>query len=123
MEVSEGFRKNAHQYLTRAPEAPSPQELYEKLCQQIHTAGGWVTSAPGADTLRFEIPERSAFPEQLRDRGWKPLHMGKGTRVVPGAVVETITVYSTGKPFQCRNDGFMGVNVYDLKLKGAHPKG
>ena len=99
------------------------QGLYEKLCHQIDAAGGWVTSVPGADTLRFEISERSAFPEQLRAAGWRPLHMGKGTRVVPGAVVETITVPSTGKPFQCRNDGFMGVNVYDLKLKGAHPKG
>jgi hypothetical protein len=49
--------------------------------------------------------------------------MGTGTRVVPGGVVETITVHTTAKPFQCRNDGFMGVNAYDLKLKGALPKG
>jgi hypothetical protein len=92
------------------------QELYEKLCQQIDAAGGWVTSVPGADTLRFEIPERSALPEQLRAAGWSPLHLGTGTRVAPGAVVEMITVHSTGKPFQCRNDNFMGVDVYDLKL-------
>ena len=123
MEVSEAFRKNAQQCLTRAQEAPSPQEPGENLCRQIQAAGGWVTSVPGADTLRFEISERSALPEQLRAAGWKPLHMGRGTRVVPSAVVETIAVHSTGKLFQCRNEGFMGVNVYDLKLKGAHPKG
>ena len=99
------------------------QEQYELLCRQIHAAGGWVTSVPGADTLRFEIPERSALPQQLRVAGWRPLHMGRDTRAVPSAVPETITVHSTGKPFRCRNDGFMGVNVYDLKLTGAFPTG
>ena len=99
------------------------QKLYEMLCQQIHAAGGWVISVPEADTLRFEIPERSALPEQLKAAGWRPLHMGRGTRAVPSAVPETITVHSTGKLVHCRNDGFMGVNVYDLNLKGAHPKG
>jgi hypothetical protein len=99
------------------------QKLYEDLCRQIDTAGGWVTSVPGADTLRFEIPERSALPDQLKAAGWRLLHMGMGTRVVPSTFAEMITVHSTGKPFQCRNDGFMGVNVYDLKLKGALPNG
>ena len=106
MGFSEAFRKNAQQCLTRAQEAPSPQERGENLCQQIQAAGGWVTSVPGADTLRFEIPELSALPEQLKAAGWRPLHMGTGTRIVPGAVAQTITVHSTGKPFRCRNDGF-----------------
>ena len=94
------------------------QKLYEKLCQQIYAAGGWVTSTSGADTLRFEIPERSALPEQLRAAGWRPLHMGTGTRVIPSSVIKTVTVHSTGQPFQCRDDHFIGVNVYDLILKG-----
>jgi hypothetical protein len=33
--------------------------------------------------------------------------MGMVTRVVLGAVVETIAVHSTGKPFLCRNDVFV----------------
>ena len=99
------------------------QKLYEMLCQQIHAAGGWVISVPEADTLRFEIPERSALPEQLKAAGWRPLHMGTGTRVVPGSLAETITVHSTGKPFRCRNDAFLGVDVYDLKLNGVLPRG
>ena len=101
----------------------SRQGLYEKLYQQIDAAGGWVTSVPGSDTLRFELPEGSALPEQLRAAGWKPLHMGRGTRVVPGVTLETITVYSNGKTAQCRNDGFMGVNVYDLNLKRPRLRG
>jgi hypothetical protein len=99
------------------------QGLYEKLYQQIDAAGGWVTSVPGADTLRFELPERSGLPEQLRAAGWRLLHMGRGTRVVPGVTVETITVHSSGKTFQCRNDGFIGVNVYDLNLKRPRLRG
>jgi hypothetical protein len=98
------------------------QELYEKLCQEIHAAGGWVTSEPGADTLRFEIPERSELPERLRAAGWRPLHMRRGTRIVPGASSETVFFHSAAKSFQCRNDSFLAVNVYELNLKVTSQK-
>src|SRR5262249_17636021 len=94
---------------------PNIRDLYDELAGVIHANGAWVTSTPGAPTLRFECLLQSDLPLKLRGAGFKPLHIGMGTRVSPCAMVETIADAPTRKR-TLAHAGFLPVEIFDVKL-------
>lgn len=57
------------------------QKLFEALNAFIRQQGGWVTSLPSAENLRFEIPRKSSLPSRLLELGYSVRAAGIGTRI------------------------------------------
>jgi hypothetical protein len=57
------------------------RELWGALRDFIHQQAGWVTSVPGQQTMRLEIPKNSTLPAKLVEFGCSPRHCGMTTRI------------------------------------------
>jgi|SRR5262249_13060138 len=80
-----------YEYRRRPPddETKQRQELFDSLNHYIHKNGGWLTSVPGARTVRFEVLPGSDLPEKLRALGFGVRPAGSATRILPNAIRET----------------------------------
>jgi hypothetical protein len=79
--------------------------LWDALNTFVTKHGRWITSPPGTQDLRIEIPERSDLPAKLTELGYRPLNMGQATRLTnkPGAkspwiVVDVICITMAAVP-------------------------
>lgn len=78
----------------RAREAAQRRKsLLEALAKFVHASGGWVTSVPGAKSVRIEILKDSVLPTKLTQLGYVPRQVGVNSRItstgfVPVDVIE-----------------------------------
>jgi len=110
------------------------KRLHDALEEHIRTAGGWLTSIPGAAVMRFEAVPDSALPDGLRELGYNVIPAGSTMRIVPAGHVELLTTTSSGgieaftegstkTPQHVHHAGIHQTNVYELTLPpGAKPK-
>src|SRR5262249_5736846 len=63
---------------------------FEAINTFVTSAGGWIISIPGAAEITIECTESSDLPQKLRDAGYKPEEIGRGTRLIPNATEEII---------------------------------
>jgi hypothetical protein len=93
--------------------------LWDALNNYIRGSGGWVTSLPGATTLRVEAPQGSSLPAKLIELGYSPRHCGNGSRIIPGGTVETIVDHLSGTRVARQHAGIIPVDVLEISLPGA----
>jgi hypothetical protein len=72
--------------------------LWAALHEFITQQGGWTTSIPGVNRLRFEVPRGSSLPAKLA--AYDPRHVATGTRLTSSAAfapVDVIEIMLPGK--------------------------
>jgi hypothetical protein len=63
------------------------RKFWDRLRDYIHQSGGWITSEPHTDPIRFECLPASSLPELLRGRGYDVVGAGSGERLLPSTQV------------------------------------
>jgi hypothetical protein len=92
------------------------KERFDKMNDFIQARNGWVTSIPGSSEIAFECLPTSSLPEQLIDANYLVEPAGEGQRILPAAIVETITVEGSTVPRTVRHAGIAKVLRFSFDL-------
>lgn len=78
-------KKNFVEYLkVEASLIERRKNLWDALKRFIESQGAWLTSVPGAKSLRIECRQGSALPSKLVGLGYSPRLCSTGMRIVSG---------------------------------------
>lgn len=94
------------------------KRLHDGLSKFIGERGGWLTSIPGDQLMRFEAPADLSLPDELRALGYAVTPAGTTMRINPHGSVEVIAAARSSMPPLRRvtHAAIEQVGVYELTL-------
>jgi hypothetical protein len=83
----------------------------------VSARSGWITSTPGAKLVALEVLHGSSLPDELREKGYTVEADGKGERLIPHAVTESVITVGSSRPtYVTTHAGIVAVDRFKFSL-------